>query len=165
MPNDWMTYTCFAFALSSAIVGGVFKAFSEFVMKALIQAEPGSGIEAMQKINRAVLRTEFVASLVTLGPLSTAFAVYAVLILGGLERNLIVTAAIVYVSSVFLVTIVGNVPMNERLDGMQHRSREAAEYWNVYGTKWTRLNHVRTIGAIITSVLYLMAMIVHVNGQ
>lgn len=64
MTFDWTLYFCLFLALWSALVGGVFKAFSEFIMAGLLRAEPAAGIESMQWINRTVLRTEFVAALI-----------------------------------------------------------------------------------------------------
>ena len=55
---------CLALAVWSALVGGVFKAFSEFIMRALARTAPACGIAAMQQINRVVLRTEFVFAII-----------------------------------------------------------------------------------------------------
>ncbi len=159
MPSDWTVYACLLLGLSSALVGGVFKAFSEFLMRALMRTQTAGAIEAMQHINRTVMRTEFIVSFIALAPLSLAFAAYGLFHLTGLERNLVAAAALVYCGGVFLVTIAGNVPMNNRLATMDHTSTEAAQYWTVYGRRWTRLNHIRTIGAITTAGMYFLAMV------
>ncbi len=157
MPDDGFVYLCLVLGLSSALVGGVFKAFSEFIMDALVRTEPAGGIEAMQHINRSVMRTEFIVSFIALAPVSIAFAVYAGVFWSGLSAILIIAAAGVYATSVFLVTVLGNVPMNERLAKLSATTPEALAYWRVYGRDWTRLNHVRTIGAIVTAGCYLLA--------
>ena len=72
---------------------------------------------------------------------------------------MIVLAAAVYLPSVFLVTVLGNVPMNKKLEKMDPHSLRAVDYWNEYGVKWTRLNHLRTLGSIFTAGLYLIAAI------
>ncbi|MEL6956662.1 MAG: hypothetical protein AAFO88_08470, partial [Pseudomonadota bacterium] len=72
MTYDWTLYLSLFLALWSAIVGGVFSAFSEFIMRGLLRAEPAGGIEAMQHINRTVLRTPFVAGILAIAPLSIA---------------------------------------------------------------------------------------------
>ncbi|MEL7029422.1 MAG: anthrone oxygenase family protein [Pseudomonadota bacterium] len=159
MPAEWTPYACLVLGLSSALVGGVLKGFSEFIMKGLLRTNPAGGIEAMQHINRTVMRTEFLVSFMALAPLSLAFAIYAGLNLAGLERTFVIAAALVYCASVFLVTVAGNVPMNERLAKLDFASQEAAEYWAHYGRKWTQLNHVRTLGAVATATLYFMAML------
>ena len=53
--------TLFA-ALGCGLVGGVFFAFSTFVMKALSRLPPGEGLAAMQSINVAALNRWFMAA-------------------------------------------------------------------------------------------------------
>ncbi|MDA0688344.1 MAG: DUF1772 domain-containing protein [Proteobacteria bacterium] len=163
MTFDWALYFCLFLALWSALVGGVFKAFSEFIMAGLLRAEPAAGIESMQWINRTVLRTEFVAALISIAVFSVLFALYALFVFEGPGQVAILIAAFIYVPSVFLMTMFGNVPMNNRLAKLDHRSNEAAIYWKTYGEQWTRLNHIRTLGSIFTAGLYLVAAITLIN--
>jgi len=165
MTYEWTLYFCLFLSLWSALVGGVLKAFSEFIMKGLLRAEPAGGIESMQHINETVMRTEFVFALVAIGLVSSLFALYAIFEFTGVGRTAIVLAAVIYVFSVFFVTIFGNVPMNERLANMDHKALETSVYWTEYGIVWTRFNHIRTIGAIVTSALYLLAAISLISSQ
>ena len=150
MTFHWTLYFSLFLALWSALVGGVFKAFSEFVMAGLLRAEPSAGIESMQHINRTVLRTEFVAALISITVFSSLFAIYALFTFEGPSRYIISLAALVYVTSVYLTTLYGNVPMNKALEKLDYRSPEAASYWIDYGKRWTYFNHIRTLGAIFT---------------
>lgn len=159
MTYEWTLYLCMFLAIWSAVIGGVFSAFSEFVMSALLRAEPAGGIEAMQHINRTVLRTQFVAGIILIAPLSIAVAIHAAMALSGVAMIMLVLASVIYVPSVFLVTLFGNVPMNNRLERQDHGSNEAETYWRQYGRDWTRLNHIRTIGSVLTAGLYLIAAV------
>jgi len=159
MTFHWTLYFCLFLGLWSALVAGVFKAFSEFIMSGLLLAKPSSGIESMQHINRTVLRTEFVAALLSIVFFSSLFALYALVVFEGAGRVVIVLAALIYVPSVFLMTMKGKVPMNQRLDKLDCLSGEAVRYWSEYGVRWTRLNHIRTLGSILTAGLYLVAAI------
>ena len=159
MTYDWTLYFCLFLALWSAVIGGVFSAFSEFVMSGLLRTAPAGGIEAMQHINRTVIRTQFVAGILLIAPLSILFAFYSWRTFDGIALLAILTAPIVYVPTVFLMTVFGNVPMNNKLERLDHASSEAATYWRRYGRIWTRLNHVRTIGSVATAVLYLIAAV------
>ncbi len=49
-------------ALGSALVGGVFFAFSSFVMKALGRVPSSEGIAAMQSINVVVINPSFMGA-------------------------------------------------------------------------------------------------------
>ncbi|MEL6416283.1 MAG: anthrone oxygenase family protein [Pseudomonadota bacterium] len=157
MIQDWPHYFCLFLALWSAIIGGVFSAFSEFIMAALRRTAPEAGIEAMQQINQTVIKTQFVAGILLIAFFSVAFAVYAVFAFDGLAQVAVILAPLVYIPSVFLMTLAGNVPMNNKLERLSHTSSEAKAYWREYGRVWTRLNHPRSIGSVITAAVYLYA--------
>ena len=166
MSFEWTLYLCLFLALWSAVIGGVFSAFSEFVMSGLLRAEPSGGMEAMQHINRTVMTTQFVAGIILIAPLSIGFAVYAWLDLDGGTQTTLLAAPLVYLPSVFLMTIFGNVPMNNKLEGMDHKTPSSEAYWRRYGRVWTRLNHFRTMGSVVTAGLYLAAAVTLIgSGQ
>lgn len=164
MAYDWTLHVSVFLIIWSALIAGEFSAFSEFIMRGLQRAAPAAGIEAMQQINRTVLRTQFVFGIIAIAPVSIGVAVHAVQALDGAPRFALAAAAVVYVSSVFLVTVLGNVPMNNRLARLDHHSDEAVRYWRVYGRDWTRLNTIRTLGSLATAILYLTAVIATVAG-
>lgn len=153
----WILSACFWFGFAAAIVAGVFLSFSDFVMAGLVRSEPAGGIESMQQLNRTVFRSIFLTTFLLLVPLTVGFAVYVALESAGAGRGYVVAAAVTYCLLVFGVTVVGNVPMNNKLDAMQPDSNEAAVYWKVYASVWTRWNHVRTLGAAATAVLFFCA--------
>ena len=159
MAYEWTVYFCFFLALWSALIGGVFSAFSEFVMAGLLRAKPAGGIEVMQHINRTVMKTQFVAGIILIAVFSILFALYANANIEGYARVNIILAAVIYVPSVFLMTMFGNVPMNNKLDRLDHTSAEAALYWEKYGRDWTRLNHVRAIGCALTAIIYIIGAV------
>lgn len=159
MTDAWIVYACLVLGLASAAVGGVFLAFSDFVMRGLLRTAPEGGIEAMQHINRTVLRSVFLLSFLALAPLSISVAAYALLLLEGPARWLLAAGAAIYLAGSLLVTALGNVPMNERLAALNNRSTEATAYWRRYGRDWTRLNHVRTIASLGAGACFLLAAI------
>ncbi len=166
MTYDWTLYFCFFLALWSAIIGGVFSAFSEFIMSGLLRAAPASGIESMQHINKTVLKTQFVAGIISIAVFSVLFAIYSLTTFNGAARWTLLLAPMVYVPSVFLMTLFGNVPMNNKLERLDHTSMEAAAYWIRYGRVWTQLNHVRSLGSILTAGLYTISAVTLItSGQ
>ena len=79
---------------------------------------------------------------------------------------ILILAPLVYLPSVFAMTIFGNVPMNNRLESLDYTSAQAGAYWSEYGQKWTRLNHIRSIGSVLTAALYIVAAITLItSGQ
>ncbi|MEM9574232.1 MAG: anthrone oxygenase family protein, partial [Pseudomonadota bacterium] len=159
MTYEWTLYFCLFLALWSAIVGGTFSAFSEFIMSALCKARPAAAIEAMQHINRDVIKTQFVAGILSIAVFSVLFALYSIAIFEGAALVTLVLAPIVYLPTVFLMTIFGNVPMNNQLERLDHNSAEAQAFWIKYRRDWTRLNHVRSVGSVLTAGLYIISAI------
>ncbi|MCH2189399.1 MAG: DUF1772 domain-containing protein [Gammaproteobacteria bacterium] len=166
MIYHWALYFCLFLALWSALIAGVFSAFSEFVMAALSQTTPAGAIESMQQINRKVIKTQFVVGIVAIAAFSILFLMYSIKAFDGTAVKTIALACLVYIPSVFLMTVFGNVPMNNKLQQYDHTTQEAQTYWTYYVKSWTRFNHVRSIGSILTAGLYVVAAITLItSGQ
>ena len=102
----WLT---FAAALGCALVGGIFLAFSNFVMKALFRIPAPSGIGAMQAINVTVLNPLFLVLF-----FGTA-AACVLLIFYSIEEPIRLLGAALYLIGTVGVTMVFNVPRNNAL--------------------------------------------------
>lgn len=157
MTANIIAFVCLAIGLSSALVAGVFQSFSDFVMRSLVAASPSSGIESMQQINRKVFRSFFLVMLLGMAPVSIAFVVYAAFAMTGSAATWIVAGASIYLASVFLVTMLGNVPLNKRLDVMDPSRAQTVRFWQTYVRVWTGWNHVRTLGSLATAVCFILA--------
>jgi len=156
MQNEILTWGLLLAALGAALVAGVFLTFSDFVMRALNRTDPKAGIEAMQIINREVFRSLFMVLLVGSAPLALLLAVYGVVGVGGRAAIWLVMGAVFYGGGVMAVTVLRNVPMNEKLDAMDHRSAAAHFYWQTYVRAWTGWNHVRGVASLGTAACYLI---------
>jgi uncharacterized membrane protein len=131
-------------AVGAGLVGGIFFAFSTFVMKALAQLPPEQGVAAMQRINVVVMNPLFLGLFVGTALLGGIAATGALLSWGSLRSALLLAAGAAYVVGSFGVTAACNVPRNERLARLQPGTAEAQAYWPVYLREWLRWNHVRT---------------------
>jgi uncharacterized membrane protein len=141
--------------LLMALVAGVFLAFSDFVMRGLAQAgTPGAA--GMVGLNRTVYRSGFIALLIGLAPGSLALAALALWQLDGAARLAVAAGAAAYFLGVMAVTGLGNVPLNTRLDAEMGQGR-AEILWPAYVRDWTRLNHLRTVAAIVAASAWLLA--------
>ncbi len=155
----WLEILLLTTATTGAgLIGGIFFAFSNFIMKALRQLPPAQGADAMQKINVTVLNslffavffgTGFVALIVgiaTPDPWSAA---------GGIFSRL---GAVLYLLGTIGVTILFNVPLNDRLARTGLSDAALAETWSSYLSTWTWWNHVRTIAALLAAASFALAI-------
>ena len=139
-------------ALGAGVVGGVFFAFSSFVLKALAQLEPTSGIAAMQRINVVVVQPLFLGVFVGTALLAALCGGW-VLLRGPSGTGLVAVAAAVYGLGSFGVTLGFNVPRNDRLAKLDASSPAAHAYWPIYVREWARWNHVRAVASLAASAL------------
>ena len=144
-------------ALVMAIIAGVFLTFSDFVMRALRASAPNTGIQSMQVINRTVYRSVFLVLLLGMAPVSLAILYFTVSAPMTVGSNWLQVGSVIYLLGVFSVTLICNVPMNKRLDGMVLEARETRLYWVKYARNWTLWNHLRTLASAASAYCFLMA--------
>ncbi|WP_203290850.1 DUF1772 domain-containing protein [Maricaulis parjimensis] len=143
-----------ASSLLATLVAGALLAFSDFLMRGFRLAGPVSGMQAMQGLNRTVLKSVTLTVFLLLVPGLLALAGLAQVFLEGAPRHFIQLAAGVYTVGAFLVTGLGNVPMNKRLE----RLSAPSDYWTAYLTGWTFWNHVRTAACALTALFLTLAV-------
>lgn len=132
-------------AVGSGLVGGVFFAFSAFVMRALVDLPAGTGIAAMQRINVVVLGPWFLGLFVGTALLGLACIGLAVSAPGTMRSWLQLGAGLVYTLGAFGVTVAVNVPRNAHLARLAPESPAAQAYWPDYVREWLAWNHLRTL--------------------
>lgn len=137
--------------VGAGTVGGVFFAFSTFVMKALAQLPADQGVTVMQRINVVVLNPLFLGVFLGTAFLAAACVVLSVLRWGSLQSVLLLASGLLYLGGSLLVTVAFNVPRNERLAGLDPGSAQAAEYWAAYLREWSRWNHVRSVASMASA--------------
>ncbi|GGF64520.1 Uncharacterized membrane protein [Mameliella alba] len=146
--------------LAYALLAGVFLAFSDFIMRSLARTSGSGGVEAMQVINREVFRWVFMILFMGMAPVSLLLSGFAAMNLETPADRLILLAGLVYLAGCFGVTVIRNVPMNERLAAMEPATATVRDYWTgTYLPRWTFWNTVRTIACALSSVLLMTAVI------
>ena len=150
-------WTLTAAALATGLVAGVFLSFSDFLMRSLRYAPPQAGVEAMQVINREVFRSVFIVLLLGMAPVSAAFVAAAYIWPPLAGQGWIALGGVTYLIGTLGVTVLGNVPKNERLAAMADGGPAAQAYWRAYDRGWTAWNHLRTASSAMAALSYLMA--------
>ena len=159
--TSWFPVVLEISIIASAVVSGVFLTFSDFVMRSLDKADRAAGIQVMQVINREVFHWVFMTLLLELSALSPLLAGFAYFNLAGPGALLVEAGGMIYFIGVFVVSLIFNIPMNNRLARLSHTSAEAAEYWsNTYFPKWTYWNYVRAISACAAAICFLLVSLV-----
>ncbi|MEM8570783.1 MAG: anthrone oxygenase family protein [Pseudomonadota bacterium] len=152
--------------LAYAFVGGVFLAFSDFIMRSLAMTGGNAGVSTMQVINREVFRWVFMTLFLGMAAVSLVVAGYGAFGMSGPAGTLIMLAGLIYLIGCFGVTVFFNVPMNEALAGMELSTETTRDYWfQTYLPRWTFWNSVRTIACGISAALLLIGLLWSAQAQ
>jgi len=145
-------------ATGTGLAGGIFFAFSNFVMSALGQVPSTQGAAVMQKINVTVLNPLFFIAFFGTG-LVALLAGFATpdpwTAPGGILSRL---GAILYLFGTLGVTILFNVPLNDKLARTDLNDPALADTWAQYSKAWMRWNHVRTVCAFLAAICFGLAI-------
>jgi uncharacterized membrane protein len=150
--------------VSTALIGGLFYAYSCSVIPGLARLSDVTFLQSMQSINRAILNPlffiSFMGTLVLL-PISVWFFKEQSMVF-----YLLLAAALLYFGGVFLVTMIGNVPLNNLLDAADLGKLDAeglAALRNKFEPGWNLFHRIRTIASFICIALVAYAAILSRN--
>lgn len=141
----------------TAVVGGVYLAFSAMVMPALRSRPAADAIATMQHVNVAAVRAPFMA--VFFGSAAAAVAVVVVEVLrarsaddASLGTALGVAGALLSLAG-FVVTVAYNVPRNDLVAALDPTSVTDQARWLDLAREWTSANSLRGGLSLLGAVL------------
>ena len=140
--------------ISFGFLGGVYFAFSFFVMQSLNKIDHKEAIRAMSSINLVILKSPFMilfffSSFIALVLFLESLFVYEILSFRGF-------ASLVFLIGMFLCTAVKNVPLNDKLASFNDSLSPEIE-WNYYYKNWIMWNHVRTASCFLSMAILLFS--------
>ena len=144
--------------LGSALVVGIFFGFSSFIMKALAEIPSAEGIRAMQSINVVVINPSFLGAFFGTAVLSLVAGGLALSGWGSSSASFFLGASLFYLVGTILVTMIGNVPLNDQLAAVSATDPGTGEVWEHYLDRWVMWNHVRTAAAMVAALLYTLGL-------
>lgn len=157
--NNLIYILTFISILGCGLIAGIFFAFSTFIMKALSRLDRFKGIEAMQHINVTVLNPWFLTAFMGTAATCLISAISTYWNWGQPGTLYLLVGSLFYFIGTFLVTVIFNVPMNNKLKDMEPATENATEFWTgIYLTRWTFWNHVRTAAALLGAVLLILSL-------
>jgi uncharacterized membrane protein len=146
--------------LATALITGLWYAYSCSVNPGLGSLPDHEYLAAMQAINKAILNPVFFAGFMgtlILLPISAWFSYSQP---ASPRFVLLLIASLAYAIGVFGVTIMGNVPLNETLAAVDLKAASletiARERTNFEGP-WNKFHQIRTLASLIALVLTIIA--------
>lgn len=151
-------------AITTALMAGLFFAYSCSVNPGLHRLPDTAYLAAMQSINRAILNPVFF--IIFLGapillPLSTWLQHHQPI---SLRFWLLLSATLIYLVGVLGVTALGNIPLNEALDAFSIQTASAEEIAAQrakFEVPWNNWHLVRTIASVLANILVIAACLSH----
>lgn len=146
--------------VTSALIAGLFYAYSCSVNLGLGKLPDVEYIKAMQSINREIQNPIFFVCFFgafILIPLS-AYLNYNQQ--PSIQFWLLVIATFTYAVGVFGVTVVGNVPLNEALENFNiiNATQDAIQNQRaLFEVRWNAFNTIRTISSLLTIIFLIIA--------
>lgn len=143
----------------TGLSAGLFYAWSVSVIPGTQKLTDTTYLETMQSINRAILNPAFYliffGSVILLGVAAITY-----------YQNrptfwFVLLAGVVYLVGTFGVTAFGNVPLNDQLDVLDLTELYPAklqQFRAYYETKWNRLHTIRTVFAVASFMLSVVAV-------
>jgi len=144
-------------AVGCGLMAGLLFAFSNFVMRALLQQPPDGGMRTMQAINALIQNPVFFVLFFGTALATLALTISSALHIAHSGSKLILFASLLYLLGTFAVTVAFNVPLNNSLAAHSASAPDAPHVWQDYVTRWLKWNHVRTMTSITAAALLTWA--------
>jgi uncharacterized membrane protein len=145
--------------LGSGLIGGVFFSFGAFMLKAISRLPAPQAIAAMQSITRAIKNSLFLAIFFATAALAGVLGPAALVYWSRPGSAYLLLGSFLFLSFPFGVTLLKNVPLNNRLASAKPESVEGASYWREFLARWTLWNHLRWLGAVAATTSLLVALV------
>ena len=145
----------------TALVTGLFYGYSVSVNGGLHRLNDSEYVKAMQSINVVIQNPLFFVSFI--GPvILLPLAAFLQRDANPMQFALLLASSVIYIAGSFGLTMVGNVPLNERLakfNASKSSGNEIAQARAGFEKPWNRLHAIRTIASIAASVLIFVAIL------
>ena len=158
MIMNWIDMLSTIAAIGNALMAGVFFAFSAFVIQSLSALPPGQAVAAMQSINKVILHSLFMLLFFGSALVSIGLLLAGIMLENPAMNVYLMIGCLLNLVGVFLVTVVFNVPLNNKLTTVVATNEDSADAWATYVSGWLPWNHVRTVLALLSSITFVLAL-------
>lgn len=151
-------------AFTCSLVAGITLIFAIVVMPGLRTLGDHKFLESFKAIDQIIQDNQPVFMLVWVG---SSLTLIATTVLGfraveGINLVLLIAALLIYIPGVQVVTAVVNVPLNNRLQGLELDQLDADELRQAtadFAPRWILWNNIRTGVAALSSLLLLIVLL------
>ncbi len=166
-PFNSKTIILFFLTLLTGLLAGVFFTWTNAITPGIGRLNDVGYLQAFQHMNNTILNPLFY--IVIIGPLLLSFiAVFINKENGGFIFRLICATAIIYFLGVFIVTILGNIPLNDMLDKTNLEGislEDAKSLREKFETKWNNLHLIRTLSSSTSFILLILVCLFRNNNH
>ena len=149
----------FTAVVLTGLSAGLFYAWMVSVIPGTRKVADITYLESMQSINRAILNPAFF--LVFIGSLLVLTISTIQQFNLGTTFWILLAATLIYLIGTVGVTIFGNVPLNDALEALnlaELSNAEIIEFRKDYEEKWNQLHWIRTLFAVLSFMLSVLAV-------
>ncbi|WP_299336308.1 DUF1772 domain-containing protein [uncultured Psychroserpens sp.] len=146
--------------LFTGLTAGLCFTWSNAVTPGIGRLDNLSFLKAFQAMNRAIINGKFM--IVFFGPVILLFLNTYLFRNNSISFWLFLAAAILFFVGIGLVTIFGNVPLNESLDASHLETLteiELQDLRNKFEQPWNKWHTIRTLSSLSTFVLLVIGML------
>lgn len=150
-------------ALLCGLVAGLLFAFAVVVMPGISNLPDREFIRAFQVMDRIIQNNQPLFMLAWVGSVVGLIASAGIGFarLDGVELGLLVAATAVYLVGVQLPTVAINIPLNNRLQGVdiaRVSEQVLADERRKFEARWNRSNRARTVFSVLSTLLLLILL-------
>lgn len=147
-------------------MAGLFYAWSISVTPGIGKINDESYLRAFQSMNRAIINPLFIIVFMGL----VVLLIYTAYLYYGTSHTtrfwLTLSAAVLYIGGVMIVTFAGNIPLNNSLEALKIDTMSAdqmAAFRSGLEGKWNTLNTIRTVSSSVSFLLLILACLQNNN--
>jgi uncharacterized membrane protein len=163
---DTKTIVLLFTTLFTGLLAGIFFTWANAITPGIGRLDDINYLRAFQNMNRTILNPLFFV--VVLSPLILSFATaYLYKSHHSYIFWLLLASAILYFAGVFLVTVMGNIPLNELLEKTDLTNislEDARSLRDKFELKWNNLHLIRTITSTLSFLLLIIVCLFRNNN-
>jgi uncharacterized membrane protein len=147
-----------------SLVAGFLFAFATVVMPGTKNLDDGAFLRAFQVIDGVIQKNQPLFMLMWIGSVLSLIAAAALGAwkLAGLDRMLLVLAALIFVLGVQVPTATINIPLNNAVQALDTKTMSQTDLRRArddFESRWNQWNAIRTVLAIVVTVLLIALLL------